>query len=69
MQQAACKDRTDLDWFDTDCYLNAVLTICRTCPVKQPCLNYAITHQLTDGVWGGYWGQRLKDLGGTHGEG
>ena len=27
--------------------------ICGTCPVKQKCLDYAITHNETEGIWGG----------------
>lgn len=29
------------------------LAICATCPVKDPCLRYALSMRLTDGVWGG----------------
>ena len=28
-------------------------TICATCPVVAPCLEYALTHRLEHGVWGG----------------
>jgi WhiB family redox-sensing transcriptional regulator len=27
--------------------------ICRTCPVTEPCLEYALTEHITCGVWGG----------------
>jgi hypothetical protein len=56
---AACADRPDLDWFDIDCNLQACLQVCSTCPVADPCLAYAVKHQLTDGLWGGEWGYRL----------
>lgn len=27
--------------------------ICSTCPVKEPCLAYALEHRIDHGVWGG----------------
>ena len=27
--------------------------ICRECPVREPCLEYALTNRERDGVWGG----------------
>jgi WhiB family redox-sensing transcriptional regulator len=27
--------------------------ICARCPVRQPCLDYAISHGITHGIWGG----------------
>ena len=27
--------------------------ICRDCPVKHPCLEYALTNHIDHGVWGG----------------
>ena len=27
--------------------------ICATCPVKSPCLEYALRHHIAHGVWGG----------------
>ncbi len=27
--------------------------ICATCPVKGPCLEYALFHRIEHGVWGG----------------
>ena len=59
-EHAACQHRPDLDWFDLDCYLHAVLEVCATCPVANQCLDYARTHELRDGVWGGEWGYRLN---------
>ena len=71
MEHAACRDRPDLDWFDLDCYLHAVLAVCAICPVGDRCLEYAIEHELRDGVWGGEWGYRLEQAAGrgTHGQG
>lgn len=60
-KHAACTTRTDLDWFDLDCYLQACLEICSTCPVANECLEYAIRHDIREGLWGGEWGYRLID--------
>ena len=62
MLDAKCMNRNDLDWFDTDCGLNEAITVCQSCPVITPCLNYAITNELTEGVWGGVWGRNLIDM-------
>lgn len=59
MARAACRERPDLDWFDLDCYLHACLAICAICPVAAECLEYAIKHEMRDGLWGGEWGYRL----------
>jgi hypothetical protein len=60
MQDAACKDRQDLDWFDLECSLMACLSVCAECPVGDACLEYAIRNEITEGLWGGEWGYRLK---------
>ena len=31
----------------------AAKKICDTCPVKQQCLDYALTNRFRDGIWGG----------------
>ena len=27
--------------------------ICASCPVRQPCLEFALSHGITHGIWGG----------------
>jgi WhiB family transcriptional regulator, redox-sensing transcriptional regulator len=27
--------------------------VCAGCPVRQPCLEYALSHGITHGIWGG----------------
>ena len=27
--------------------------VCAACPVRQPCLDYAVSNAITDGIWGG----------------
>ena len=61
-EHAACRDRHDLDWFDIDCNLQPCLKVCITCPVADHCLDYAIRHDCTDGIWSGEWGYRLERL-------
>ena len=61
-ENAACKDRPDLDWFDLDCNLQSALKVCMTCPVADDCLDYAIRHNCYAGLWGGEGGYRLRDL-------
>jgi len=56
---AACAKHPELDWFDTDCQLEAAVTICQTCTVRDDCLDYATEHKQYDGIWGGLWGRRL----------
>ena len=42
-------ERGDADHGDTP----IALRICRTCPVRDLCLDYAIHHDEREGVWGG----------------
>jgi len=59
LDQAACTRRPDLDWFDLDCSLRACLDVCQTCTVRTQCLEYAVSIEAYDGIWGGLWGYRL----------
>ncbi len=56
MADAACRD-ADLDvFFDTvrnpDTLADAK-RICKRCPVRDDCLDYALATDQTDGIWGG----------------
>jgi WhiB family transcriptional regulator, redox-sensing transcriptional regulator len=31
----------------------AARRVCAACPVREPCLDYAITNRITHGIWGG----------------
>ncbi len=62
MEQASCRHRPDLDWFDLDCNLEACINVCATCPVGDRCLDYAIEHDCREGIWSGEWGYRLNLL-------
>lgn len=52
---AACKD-TPIDlWFCEfgDHFNQQAIAICQRCEVKNQCRDYAISRDLTDGIWGG----------------
>ena len=52
--RAACRG-ADLDLFFPGRGESAepARRICAACPVRQPCLDYAISHGITHGIWGG----------------
>jgi WhiB family redox-sensing transcriptional regulator len=51
---AACRG-TDLGVFfpDRGEPAEAARQVCAECPVRQPCLDYAITNRIVHGIWGG----------------
>ncbi|PRB01779.1 WhiB family transcriptional regulator [Microbacterium sp. MYb64] len=66
--QAACM-QVDPDMFfptkgDHESARNAVAT-CRTCPVVGDCLQYALEHRETQGVWGGLTPMQRKRIART----
>lgn len=53
MRYAACNGST-LDFFARGRHQRApALALCGTCSVADDCLDYALTHDMRDGVWGG----------------
>ena len=53
-QRAACRG-VDPDVFypPTDEEAEEAKSICRVCPVREACLEYALANRERDGVWGG----------------
>jgi WhiB family redox-sensing transcriptional regulator len=53
-QRAGCRG-VDPDVFypASDEEAEAAKAICAVCPVKEPCLEYALSRRERDGVWGG----------------
>ena len=53
-QRAACRG-VDPDVFypSTDEEAEEAKSICRVCPVREACLEYALANRERDGVWGG----------------
>ena len=53
-QRAACRGvEPDIFYPVTDEEAEEAKAICGECPVRQPCLEYAIANREKDGVWGG----------------
>lgn len=51
---AACnKDYIDPETFFDPLLQDAALAICKSCPIRQLCLQYALQERITDGIWGG----------------
>ena len=60
-EQAACRD-TDLDVFFPERGESAgpARQVCARCPVRQPCLDYAISNRIAYGIWGGLTGRERR---------
>lgn len=55
MRWAACKgEDADLFFPDRGQSLAPAREFCDRCPVQNTCLEYALTHKLKHGVWGGH---------------
>lgn len=50
--EAACQGLGWQGFFDSD-ETAAGRRICATCPVRTRCLQFAINHNITSGIWGG----------------
>ena len=53
-ERAKCRGK-DTDWFfpENGENLRKQRVFCSDCPVRLPCVEYALEHKLSDGVWGG----------------
>lgn len=51
-EHAACRGRGWQAFFD-DADPSDAQWICAGCPVRMPCLRYAMTNGIDEGVWGG----------------
>jgi WhiB family transcriptional regulator, redox-sensing transcriptional regulator len=53
-QRAACRGvDPDIFYPVSDEEAEEAKAICSECPVRQPCLEYALANRERDGVWGG----------------
>jgi len=51
---AACRGDGVSRWFpERGTPINDLRAICNTCPVKAPCLEYALSNYIPHGIWGG----------------
>jgi WhiB family transcriptional regulator, redox-sensing transcriptional regulator len=62
-QQAACHG-TDLDLLYPERGESAgpARQVCARCPVRQPCLEYALSNRITYGIWGGLTERERRPL-------
>ena len=62
-EQAACRG-TDLNWFYPERGHSAgpARQVCARCPVRQPCLDYALSNRITHGIWGGLTERERRGL-------
>ena len=62
-QQAGCRG-TDLDMFfpERGASADPARQVCASCPVRQPCLEYALSNRITSGIWGGLTERERRPL-------
>ncbi len=54
MADGNCRDESPALFFPNDGVgVEVARRICATCPVKSPCLEYALRNGIDHGVWGG----------------
>jgi WhiB family redox-sensing transcriptional regulator len=54
MSRGNCAEQPPATFFPSDGVgVEIARKICATCPVKEPCLEYALEQRIDHGVWGG----------------
>lgn len=54
MRRGNCRDEPPSLFFPSDGIgVEIARQLCATCPVKEPCLEYALRNRIDHGVWGG----------------
>ena len=54
MARGNCRDEAPARFFPSDGVgVDKARRICATCPVQEPCLEYALEQRIDHGVWGG----------------
>jgi WhiB family redox-sensing transcriptional regulator len=54
MARGNCAEQPPATFFPSDGVgVELARKICATCPVKEPCLEYALEQRIDHGVWGG----------------
>ena len=63
---AACRGESIDKFFPNSATGSRIMSeaylICRTCPVRLACLNFALSHNIQFGVWGGESERKRKKL-------
>jgi WhiB family redox-sensing transcriptional regulator len=55
MAEGKCREVNPDTFFPTDGVgVEVARRICADCPVKEPCLEYALYYRIEHGVWGGH---------------
>lgn len=65
VERAACADRPDVNFFPGSGESpDAALTVCRSCPVRRPCLDAALSVPVHDdhGVLGGHTAKQRSKM-------
>jgi WhiB family redox-sensing transcriptional regulator len=65
MNEGSCRFYPQALFFPPDGHhtlSEAAREICNFCPVQLTCLEYALTHRLDDGIWGGTTGRERKRI-------
>ena len=69
MKDSLCTDSSiDPEWFFPETELTntfevkTALNMCKSCPVRINCLEYAIKSKQTFGIWGGMRQRQIKDI-------
>jgi WhiB family redox-sensing transcriptional regulator len=54
MRDGLCREEPPSRFFPSDGVgVDVARRICAQCPVKEPCLEYALANRIDHGVWGG----------------
>ncbi len=54
MEEGMCRSHLPETFFPSDgAGVATAKRICANCPVKAPCLEYALYHHINHGIWGG----------------
>lgn len=54
MRQGRCREVPPSTFFPSDGVgVDVARRLCQTCPVMEPCLEYALVERIDHGVWGG----------------
>ena len=65
MQHGSCSSTLyDPEWWfsDGDNNQQVALNICRYCKVRDLCADFAIQHNIVDGIWGGFTPAQRRDI-------
>ncbi|HUJ67382.1 MAG TPA: WhiB family transcriptional regulator [Acidimicrobiales bacterium] len=63
MASGACRSVPLETMFPSDSHgVTLARRVCRTCPVRHQCLEYALMNRIEDGIWGGMSTERRRRL-------